>query len=214
VSEPISFPSGVPGADEELVQAVEALLFASGEPVSAAALAQALEVAPAKVEAVLHGIEQRRRGSGVLLERIAAGWQLRTAPRFGAVIHRLLGTRPQKLSRPALEVLSIVAYRQPTSRAEIDRLRGVDSGGVLKSLLDRGLLRTAGRSEEPGRPLLYRTTDAFLELFSLPDLAALPTPAERKALTRGEDGPGAREAVEVPAEPVQSRPGDEPPPTS
>jgi segregation and condensation protein B len=99
-------------------------------------------------------------------------------------IHRLLGTRPKKLTRGALESLSIVAYRQPITRPEIDRLRGVDSGGVIKQLVDRGLVRSAGRSDDPGRPLLYRTTPEFLELFGLPDLASLPTIEERAELAR------------------------------
>jgi segregation and condensation protein B len=178
-------PDGVP-VDEELLAAVEALLFASGDPITVPALAEAIGRGNDEVRSALRTLESRRKGGGVVLERVAGGWQLRTAPRFSILIHRLLGTRPQKLSRPALEVLALVAYHQPIARPEIDRVRGVDSGGVIKSLLDRGLIRTAGRSEEPGRPLLYRTTSGFLELFSLPDLAALPTIAEREALVRGQ----------------------------
>lgn len=199
------FP-GAGAVSEEVVAAVEALLFASGDPLAPNAAADALEVSPAEVRAALAVLEHRRRDSGVVLERIASGFQLRTAARFAPVIHRLLGTKPQKLSRPALEVLAIVAYRQPVSRVEVDRVRGVDSGGVLKSLLDRGLLRTVGRAEEPGRPLLYRTTDAFLELFSLPDLGALPTSGEREALLRSlEVRP---EPAPAPASPVDTTPGD------
>lgn len=179
----IGFPSTTT-PERELIAAVEALLFASGEPVDISALSEALGRPPAEVRAALLTLERERERSGVVLERIAAGWQLRTAPRLAAAVQKLLGAKPQKLSRPALEVLSIVAYKQPISRTEIDRLRGVDSGGVLKSLLDRNLVKTAGRSEDPGRPLLYRTTDEFLTLFSLPDLAALPTLSERKDLIR------------------------------
>lgn len=182
----LAFPSGAPGVDEEVVAAVEAMLFATGEPLAVQAAASALEVPPAEVRAALGVLEGRRRGGGVTLERVAGGWQLRTATRFAPVLHRLLGTKPQKLSRPALEVLAIVAYQQPVSRTRIEEVRGVDSGGVLKSLLDRGLLRTAGRSADPGRPLLYATSAAFLELFGLPDLSALPTPAERAALVRAQ----------------------------
>jgi segregation and condensation protein B len=180
----LAFPTSAPVVGEEVVAAVEAMLFATGEPLAVAAAAAALEVPDPEIRAALTVLEGRRRGGGVVLERVAGGWQLRTAPRFASVLHRLLGTRPQKLSRPALEVLAIVAYQQPTSRTRIEEVRGVDSGGVLKSLLDRGLLRTAGRSSDPGRPLLYATTAAFLELFGLPDLAALPTAAERAALVR------------------------------
>jgi segregation and condensation protein B len=182
----LEFPHGTPTVSEETVSALEALLFACGEPLTVPAAAETLQLANDEVRAGLRVIEQRRRAGGVVLERVAGGWQLRTAPRFALIVHRLLGTKPQKLSRPALEVLAIVAYHQPVSRSEIERVRGVDSGGVLKSLIDRGLLRSAGRSDEPGRPLLYRSTAAFLELFSLPDLSSLPTLAERAALVRAQ----------------------------
>ncbi|MEZ4236495.1 MAG: SMC-Scp complex subunit ScpB [Myxococcota bacterium] len=214
----LAFPGG-PSADEELVAGVEALLFASGEPLAVPAAAAALEVANAEVAAALAVIEARRQGTGVVLERVAGGWQLRTAPRFAGALHRLLGTRPQKLSRPALEVLAIVAWHQPVSRTRIEAVRGVDSGGVLKSLLERGLLRTAGRSSDPGRPLLYATTAAFLELFGLPDLAALPTPAERAALVRArsahdapvsDDEEAEAEPAAEPDEALPPEPGDEP----
>lgn len=180
------FPQAPSGPSEETVAALEALLFASGEPLTVHAAAEALQLSNGEVRLALEVLEQRRQGGGVVLDAVGGGWQLRTAPRFAAVVHRLLGTKPQKLSRPALEVLAIVAWHQPVSRSEIERIRGVDSGGVLKSLIDRGLLRSAGRSDEPGRPLLYRSTQAFLELFSLPDLSALPTAAERAALVRAQ----------------------------
>jgi segregation and condensation protein B len=180
----LDFPSRPGGVDPELVHAVEALLFAAGEPLATLQLAEALEAEPDEVRTALQVLEQRRKDSGVVLERIAGGWQLRTSPRFALPIHRLVGTRPKKLGRGALEALAIIAYRQPVTRPEIDRMRGVDSGGVVKQLVDRGLVRTAGRAEDPGRPLLYRTTAQFLELFGLPDLAALPTIEERAELVR------------------------------
>lgn len=198
----LEFPHGAPTVSEDTIAALDALLFACGEPLTVVAAAEALQLANEEVRAGLRLIEQRRRTGGVVLERIAGGWQLRTAPRFALMVHRLLRTRPQKLSRPALEVLALVAWNQPVSRSEIERVRGVDSGGVLKSLIDRGLLRSAGRSEEPGRPLLYRSTQAFLELFSLPDLAALPTLAERAALVRAQPAP--------PGEPPSEASTDEP----
>ncbi len=182
----LAFPVSPGGVPAQLLEAVEALLFAAGEPVGVEPLAEALEASPDDVRQAIRIVEQRRRESGVMLERIGSGWQLRTAARFGGPIHRLLGTRPARLSRPALEVLAIIAWKQPVTRTEIDKTRGVDSGGVLKTLLDRGLVRTTGRSMDPGRPLLYRTTQAFLELFSLPDLASLPTLEERAELVRGQ----------------------------
>ena len=104
------------------------------------------------------------------------------ATRACGLVLRLLKKRPARLSRAALEVLSVVAWRQPVTRAEIESLRGVDSGGVVKSLIERGLLRTAGRRAEPGRPLMYATTRAFLEMFELGDLRDLPTLREREEL--------------------------------
>lgn len=181
----LEFPQRPGGVDPELVAGVEALLFAAGTPLSVPVLAEALGEGTEEVKIALQVLEQRRRDGGVVVERVAGGWQMRTAPRFSAAIHHVLGTRPQRLSRSASEVLAVVAWRQPVTKPEIDRLRGVDSGGVLKQLVDRGLLRTAGRAEDPGRPLLYRTTALFLEVFGLPDLAALPTLAEREAMVRG-----------------------------
>lgn len=180
----LEFPQRPGGVDAELVHAVEALLFAAGEPLTVPRIAEALGAEADEVRIAVRVLEQRRRDGGVVVDRVAGGWQLRSAPRFAAAAHRLAGTRAQRLSRPALEVLAVVAWQQPVARPEIERIRGVDSGGVIKALVDRGLLRTAGRSDDPGRPLLYRTTAAFLELFGLPDLAALPTLAERAALLR------------------------------
>ena len=181
---------------DELVAAVEACLFAAGGPVTVIALTEALDAPADDVREALKALQAAREGGGVQLERVGSGYQLRTAVRYGPVIQRLMGARPQKLSRAALEVLAIVAYRQPVTRGEIESMRGVDSGGVLKTLLDRSLLRTAGRADEPGRPLLYRTTAAFLELFSLQDLRLLPTVAERASLARGWAGAGADDGDE------------------
>lgn len=175
------FPSGVA---PDLVAAVEALLFAAGEPTTTAQLASALDVDAAQVKLALAALAtlRERPTSGVTLEEIAGGWQLRTAARFGGAILKLRGAKPAKLSRASVEVLALVAYRQPVTRHEIEQLRGVDSGGVVKSLLDRGLVRVAGRRDEPGKPLEYRTTPAFLELFALSDLGDLPTLRERTEL--------------------------------
>ena len=186
----LDFPSKPGGIDEELVYGMEALLFAAGKPVSADKLATLLEVGRSDIVQAARVLAQRRAGTGVVLERIAGGWQLRTAPRFAAVVRALRGTAPRKLSRAALEALAAVAYEQPCTRGDVEALRGVDSGGVMKSLLEQGLLRVAGRASVPGRPLLYRTTGDFLELFSLPDLASLPTLKEREELTRTEGGEG------------------------
>ena len=180
----LPFPGNEP--PDGLVSSLEALLFASGAPVSLRQLAEVLEVEPAAVRGGLAALSRACDSRGVELLEVAGGWQLRTRPEHASSILRLMGQRPAKLSRAALEVLAVVAYRQPVTRAEIDGLRGVDSGGVVRTLLGRGMLRTAGRRDEPGRPLTYATTRAFLELFALPDLRDLPTLREREDLD--EDG--------------------------
>lgn len=185
----LEFPQRPGGVEVDRVHAVEALLFAAPEPVTTAVLAEALELAPGEVEVALRVLELRRRSTGVELCRVAGGWQLRTAPRFAGPVAALRGVKPDRLSRAALEALSIIAWRQPVTRPEVERLRGVDSGGVLKTLLQRGLIKVAGRSTDPGRPLVYRTTRQFLEVFSLPDLSALPTLEQLTAAAQGgEDG--------------------------
>lgn len=114
-------------------------------------------------------------GHGVELVEIAAGWQILTRDIFAEAIERAqFATRPQKLSSAALEVLAVIAYRQPVGRAEIEEIRGVNSGGVLRLLQERGLIEVVGRSEGLGRPLLYATTPLFLEHLGLADLADLP----------------------------------------
>jgi segregation and condensation protein B len=183
----------------ELVPAVEALLFASSEALGVGALVAALgEVRAEDVREALAILRERhaRAESGIELVEVAGGWQLRTDTRFGAEVARLRGARPQAMSKAALEVLAVVAWRQPVSRREIEAIRGVDSGAVLKTLIERGLVRAAGRKAEPGRPLTYGTTPAFLELFTLPDLGALPS---------------LRERAEMAADPGQPVPGGEGP---
>ena len=113
--------------------------------------------------------------TGIELAEVAGGWRFRTASDLGYMVGRLWPERRVRLSKAALEALAIVAYRQPCTRPDVEAVRGVDCGGVVRSLLDRGLLRIVGRKEEPGRPLLYGTTPLFLETFSLDDLGTLPS---------------------------------------
>lgn len=182
------FPGRPGGVPPEVVSAVEALLFAAGSPVRTSKLAEVLDLEVDEVRLAI-AVLQDRFGTdrGIRLVRVDKGWQLRSAPRYAAQIFELLGTRPKKLSRPQLEVLAVVAWQQPVTRGEVDAMRGVDSGPLLRKLLDRGLLRVSGRRDEPGRPLEYRTTGAFLELFELPDLSALPRPDERDEAPVGEE---------------------------
>jgi len=191
--DPLYLP--LPGVDppqvSALIPALEALLFASGEPATAGALATALQIDdPILVGEACRALGRalRARGSGLEVIEVAGAFQLRTLPRFAGPVLALRGGRPQRLSRAALEVISVIAYQQPATRQDIDAVRGVASGAVLKSLIERGLIRVTGRSDIPGRPLQYGTTPAFLELFGLPDLKALPTLAERAALEEDLDG--------------------------
>ncbi len=183
----LPFPGGPASPDaERLVPALEALLFAAGGPVTLRALADALQQEDAAdVQHALDRLRVRLGASdrGLELVEVAGGWQLRTHPRWGEAVMRLLGGTPQRLSRAALEVLAVVAYRQPITRVEVEALRGVGSGGVLKTLLERGLIRVAGRRDEPGRPLQYATSSQFLELYGLADLSGLPSLRDREELT-------------------------------
>ena len=183
-------------APGRLESVLESLLFASDRPLPINDLKRLVgERAGAKVGAALEALRARREqeGSGIQLVEVAGGWHMRTNPENVAWVSRLVAGRPQRLTRAMLETLSIVAYRQPITRPEIDDVRGVDCGPVLKTLLDRGLVRMIGKKEEVGRPILYGTTPEFLRIFSLRDLAELPTLREFHEL-------GAAEMAKVDAE--------------
>jgi segregation and condensation protein B len=156
----------------------EALILGSAEPVSAQRLSEivpgvrAAEVPELVGELNAEYSEQRRAFEVV---EAAGGFQLRTRGEFAPYLQQTLATRPLRLSQAALETLAVVAYRQPVTRAEIEHVRGVDVGAVLRSLLERRLVRIAGHREVPGRPLLYATTRRFLEVFGLPRIEDLPT---------------------------------------
>jgi segregation and condensation protein B len=172
------------GVDEEtarLAGIVESMLLASGAPVPLARLVDALG-GPGRREVVTAlralGALYEREGRGLRLVFVAGGYQLRSAPEHAHWVRRLMGGRPPRLSRPMLETLAIVAYRQPVTRPEIEAIRGVDADAVLSTLLERRLVKIQGRKDAPGRPILYATTKDFLEVFALPDLQALPPLAE------------------------------------
>jgi segregation and condensation protein B len=168
----------VPPGEEMLDGVLEALLLTADEPLSIAQLNTYL-AGPGvpSVRDAVHRISARlkRGGSGIRLVEVAKGWQLRTDIRTAPWVAAMRGQAPLKLSKAALETLAIVAYRQPVSRAEVEDLRGVDPGGILRMLCERGLICVAGRRDAPGRPLLYGTTLDFLGLFGLRDLSDLPT---------------------------------------
>lgn len=161
-----------------LAKLLEAALFASPRPIPTEELA-ALdpEASPAAVQSALDELREHYDvdGHGVALVDVGGGWQVLTRPEYTEAIERAqLAARPTRLSAAALETLAIVAYRQPIGRAEIAEIRGVDVGGVIKSLHERGLIDVVGRAEGLGRPLLYGTTPAFLEQFALRHLEELP----------------------------------------
>ena len=161
----------------EIESAMEGILFASGEPVHVDRLCTALELDRATAEQVLQRLMDyyayERRG--IRLLRMEDSWQLCSAPDYAEVIRRAFEIRkPAKLSQPALEVLTIIAYYQPTTRAYVDQIRGVDSAYTIGLLLERRRIEECGRLQVPGRPHLYRTTKQFLRAFHLTSLEDLP----------------------------------------
>jgi segregation and condensation protein B len=156
---------------------LETLLFLAERPLTAEELRQVTGLEVERIAKALDQLSgQYREGlCGLVLHEVAGGWQLRTSPLNAAYARRFLKVKPQRLTRAALETLAIVAYRQPVTRPEVEDVRGVDCGAVLKALLERRLVRILGKKEEPGRPILYGTTREFLEFFALKDLASLPT---------------------------------------
>ncbi len=162
---------------KEIESAVEAILFASGEPVQIERICVALELERSAAEQALQRLMDyyayERRG--IRLLRVEDSWQLCSAPDHADAIRRAFEIRkPAKLSQPALEVLTIIAYYQPTTRAYVDQIRGVDSAYTMSLLLDRKLIEECGRLQVPGRPHLYRTTSQFLRAFHLTNLEDLP----------------------------------------
>jgi segregation and condensation protein B len=160
----------------DLEACLEALLFVAGGPVSIQQLAAALDRKPELVERGLKdlGVGYAQQG-GLSLQWFAGKVQLTTAPNLGAIVEKYLGLEATaRLSRAALETLAIIAYRQPITRPGIDAIRGVSSDGVLKSLLSKGLIQEAGRTEGPGRPILFETTTEFLQHFGLSSIEELP----------------------------------------
>ena len=171
---------------QDLKNIIESLLFVSDEPLTVESLKSILDNCDTKQ--IKQSLEQLcddydARGGGFHLREVAGGWQLRSRPAYHPWIKQMLQPSPQRLSRAALETLAIIAYKQPIIRADIEHIRGVDSGGVLRQLMERKLVRVLGRKEIPGRPLIYATTKLFLELFDLKDLNDLPSPKEIQELS-------------------------------
>ena len=164
----------------DLIPAVEALIFAADGPIKTESIAAALDLPVTDISKAIEALQTdyAERPRGFFLQEVAGGYQMRTKPEYADYLRKIGRSRPFRFSRPALETLAIIAYRQPITRAEIEYLRGVDSGSVLKTLLEKRLVRILGKKDVPGKPMIYGTTREFLELFGLPDLSSLPTLSE------------------------------------
>ena len=178
-----------------LAKLLEAALFASARPIPVAELVDLYpDSSPAAVRAALDEIRETYdvQGHGVELVELGDGWQILTRSEYAEVIERAqLAVRPHRLSGAALETLAIIAYRQPIGRAEIEGIRGVNVGSILKSLQERGIIDVVGRGEGLGRPLLYGTTSLFLEHFALRHLEELPRADELAIAMKTEPNPVA-----------------------
>ena len=198
----------------ELLTIVEALIYAAPEPISTPEIAKAIKLAaedhdgpeadelarvtPKQVAGIIDEIGELYAESGRAMQLVegASGWRFVTRPEYAGFVRALIpGLRPERLSPPALETLAIIAYRQPVTKADIEAVRGVSVDGVLQKVIERGLVKIGGRADLPGRPLLYETTDLFLEHFGVKEIDELPNAAELRTveLPTGadddEDGP-------------------------
>lgn len=208
--------------DHQLKSAIEALLFVSGNPLSVDRLKGIFEEATAEqVEAQLQALRQEfdDRGAGIMLAEVAGGYQFATRSENAAWIRKFKSIKvSSKLSKPALETLAIVAYKQPITRSEVEAIRGVNIGGIMRNLMERRLVKILGKKDVPGKPMLYGTTLEFLQYFGLKDLSALPTLREFQELEAGEevmedipaegadDAPAVKEAPVAEAEAAEEDP--------
>jgi segregation and condensation protein B len=190
--------------DLQIKPILESILFVSESPVRLKTL---LEIIPeAGKETILDGIrtlmkEYEDPSKGMELVEVAGGYQLRTKPRWAEWISRLKKAKPVKFSQSAMETLAIVAYRQPVIRSQIEAIRGVDAGWILRALMEKGLIKMMGRKDLPGRPIIYGTTQGFLELFSLNSLQDLPTLKEIQPPPTPEEMLKGESEVEIEAKP-------------
>ncbi len=164
---------------------IEALVFASEAPLSVERIAEILPGAEkAFISQALQELaaDYEERKGGIYLQAVAGGYQFQTSSDLSAWVKKSRTARPTGVSPAALETLAIIAYRQPVVKADIDRLRGVDTAGTLRGLLEKKLVRIVGRKDVPGKPILYGTTRKFLEVFNMQDLSSLPTLRELKEL--------------------------------
>lgn len=194
--------TGQRSTNPDLVAALEALLFVADRPLTTGELAELAEVPSATVTEALGTLAATLEGRGIRVQQLDDAWQLTTAPEVADRVRRYAERTEGRLSPAAVEALAVVAYRQPATRGDVERVRGVDSESVIRSLLHRRLITEAGRRDTPGRPILYRTTFTFLERFGMESLEELPVlpdhPAPDPAIALAE---AERDEVAEPAEP-------------
>ncbi|MDF1591720.1 MAG: SMC-Scp complex subunit ScpB [Desulfobacterales bacterium] len=171
---------------EKLKEIIESLLFVAETALTTERIKQVTTADAKEIRDALQALsdEYESRPGGFYLAEVAGGYQIRTRPEYNEWIKRLIQPNPPRMSKAALETLAIIAYKQPIIRSDIEHIRGVDCGGILRLLLERKFLRVLGRKEIPGRPLIYATTKQFLEVFDLKDLKDLPTPKEIESFGR------------------------------
>lgn len=172
-----------------LAAVLECLLFTAEKPLSLERIAETFpNHARQEWREALEelGTHYHRAGHGVFVAEVGGGYQLRTRSEYATWVVQTRPVSPQRLSQAAIETLAVIAYKQPIIRAEIEAIRGVDVSGVLRQLLEKGLIQMLGRKDIPGRPILYGTTATFLEVFGLKDLRSLPTQEELQALAEEE----------------------------
>ncbi len=198
---------------QEMQSALEAIIYAADEPATLDQLCNALGAEKVEVRAALdllvasHSTDDR----GIEIRKVAGGWKFYTKPQHHDVVRRFIKSLqpPIRLTMPALETLAVIAYKQPVTAPEINEIRGVNVGGVIKTLLEKRLITTAGRKEVIGRPILYRTSKQFLMRFGLSDLDELPSLKEFEQLAQAALGSDAGVAPTAPESPYQASPSSE-----
>jgi segregation and condensation protein B len=191
-------PPATPGEREiaRAASALESLLLVSAQPLPLERIGQLLGGLSKQEARVVVDTVQRKYSadlSGILVEEVAKGFQMRTNPSNQEFVRRLFESRPARFTRPSLETLAVVAYKQPVTRLEIEQIRGVDCAGALKTLMERRLVRVVGKKDVPGRPFLFGTTREFLEVFSLASLAELPSMRDIEEFLSAKSGTPAPE---------------------
>ena len=188
--------------EQQRLGALEAMLFAHGEPVALDRLAEAMHTEPIQAQVRLEKLQRQydERDSGLVILNFEDRWQMATRPYYGEIVKRILDTRRNApLSPASLEVLAVIAYNQPVSRSFIEQVRGVDSSSTVAKLLEKGLIEEAGRLDLPGKPVAFRVTDTFLRVFGLGSLADLPPLHDEKeeGLTQDAEQPADGEQLEM-----------------